>query len=761
MTIIGTKSPPKSSIIKQFWQNYSFNNLASLWYSVLITCLQIYIIVRAINRFSGYISLPWPNNDDGGQAPRDSINFYLFFIASSILIIPFFMIVSLMKIGNYPNDGRKLGHFDIRKCLHYLATNDDDDDETNHKWYRTLWKHSLPIGPILHLIMAMCLLFPRLITEAQLIRHGFLSKTNIWKTDFDFILKHFDDGKIYFNFFGLIQTINKTEQNSLLLFSDTATTLIGRYYMKNSHIFSNDYGTIMSPEMINIIIALLMITAKYSSVFWRINKQFSAILTFQLLLNSMQSLIAINTFEIGFKIFICDPTHMLIRFRESSSLSLMQLTLLTILYLATLQLSSVSLYCYGLLKYREYRYARTKYFQQKYENYLMVNLLPYLFALIFFIMMAITVGPLFYEYTIIYSGSLNIGALLMLIATIIYFLCWILMWILLATKTRWNFYYDDLENVDGDDPMANNNSSNNSSLLITNDGKIFKIKDNLATMAIVNFIQANGFEKNGHYININGCESLQQQHQRMTTTTKDSKLKSALKINHHHHHHHGTLSKNFRFSTNQRNVTDSSQTSYETLEKRINFDDREDSDSSDSGEYTTFHRLKRTYSFNPNTTRVKQMRNHHNETTATTNVAYGIMGNNPSNGNNRKIDSMKKNSHDQISDISSGFHSDGSNSLHCSLLVDDDTTTTTTMTQSAAERPTIRSISPMQKTSNLLLNQMFHHHHHHHDGNVKTKNILSTFKHPPSTVPATTIESSKLIEFTENPDYSKYYLPQL
>ena len=175
------------------------------------------------------------------------------------------------------------------------------------------------------------------------------------------------------------------------------------------------------------------------------------------------------------------------------------------------------------------------------------------------------------------------------------------------------------------------------------------------------------------------------------------------------------------------------------------------------------------------------MRNQHNETTATTNVAYGIMGNNPSNGNNRKIDSMKKNSHDQISDISSGFHSDGSNSLHCSLLVDDDDDNdndavykpTTTIKNSfenlmekiekaAAERPIIRSISPMQKTSNLLLNQMFHHHHHHHDGNGKTKNILSTFKHPPSTAPTTTtIESSKLIEFTENPDYSKYYLPQL
>ncbi|OTF77147.1 hypothetical protein BLA29_002352 [Euroglyphus maynei] len=72
--------------------------------------------------------------------------------------------------------------------------------------------------------------------------------------------------------------------------------------------------------------------------------------------------------------------------------------------------------------------------------------------------------------------------------------------------------------------------------------------------------------------------------------------------------------------------------------------------------------------------------------------------------------------------------------------------------EAAAERPIIRSISPMQKTtSNLLMNQMLFNDHHHHNEN-KSK-FLTTFKRPSQT--------SKLIEFTENPDYSKYYLPQV
>ncbi|XP_075676513.1 uncharacterized protein LOC113797793 [Dermatophagoides pteronyssinus] len=730
-----SKSESGSSIIKQFWQNYSLNNLASLWYSLLTTCLQIYLIIRAIYRFSAYISLPWPNN---GQAPEESINFYLIFIAISILIVPFFLIVSLMKIGNYSNDGHKIGLFNLGKYHRYLQMDDDNASTLNptSKWYRTLWKHSLPIGPVLHLLMSLCLLFPRLITDAQLIRHGFRSKSQIWKSDFDFLLKHFD-GKI-FNFFGLIQTINITEHYQIL--NEKTSTLGQQFFIRNSKfqkLFAEfEDNQAITPEMLNIFLALLMITIRYPAVFWRCSKTFSLILTFQLVLNSVQCLITINSFEIGYKIFICDPTLMLIRFRESSSLSIGQLSSLTFFYIIILQLSTISLYVYGLSKYREYRLARTKYFQYKYENYLLINLLPYVFAMIFFVIMSGIVGPLFYEYTIIYSGSLNSGALSMLLATIIYFICWILMWILLATKTTWNFYYDDLEFDSISTSTADNNNNNKASLLITNDGKFFKIKDNLATMAIVNFIQTNGFEK-CHHLNQQQKHHYQPITMKINGESATTTLKSSLKMN------HGTLSKNFRFSSS-RNNSNSNGKPYETMEKRINFfvNDNDEESDSDSGEYATFHRLKRTYSFNPNT---KQQRNIPSlnqdksrinlvdkfqmpATTTTANIAYGIM-----------CGGVGEKNVDHISDVSSGFHSDGSLNRHnCSLLMDQDDDNNKNSFENLMEKianpPMIRSISPLQKTNRIM---------------------FTTFK--PSSNPN---QSSKLIEFTENPDYSKYYLPQ-
>lgn len=565
------------SIFKQFWQTYSLNNLATLWYSALTTCLQIYLIIQAINRFSAYISLPW----SGGSAPIDSINFYMLFIASSILILPFFIIVSMMKVGNYANDGLKLGSFNINKCLKYL--NEDDHLDRNKSWSKIVWKHFLPIGPVLHLLMALCLLFPNLITDAQLIRHGFLNRSDIWKTDLDFILKRFN-GRI-FTFFNMIQTINQTEHRGLFsdIFSLSSQILSRNNRHHSSLIFNLNQSGHFSLEYINLIIALLMITARYPSVFWRINKSFAIMLTTQLVLNSLQSLIVFNAFEVAFKIFVCDPTHLLIRFRESSSLNLVQISILILFYLIVLQLSSISFYVYGLHKYREFRYARTKYFQSKYENdsFFFINLLPYIFAFIFFLMLAISIGPLFYEFAIIYSGSLSFSAFLMLSSTIGHFMFWILLWIVLAWKTQWSFDYEDVESSNdsfGDDESK---TMKQCSILITNQGKIFKIKDDIATMTIINFIQSNGFEK------IN--QNYKQSSFSMTKKSDESKRKSAFSLRSPHSHQ--TLSKSFRYSKRR---------TIDAAEKRINIEQTEQtkipqlSDSDD--EYATFYRVKRTYS---------------------------------------------------------------------------------------------------------------------------------------------------------------------
>lgn len=315
-----------------------------------------------------------------------------------------------------------------------------------------------------------------------------------------------------------------------------------------------------SAEFLNFIVALSVLTARYPSVFWRVHKQFSFILTLQLLLNSIQSIIAFNAFQVAFKIFVCDPTLMLIRFRESSSLSLVQLSWLLLIYIILLQFSTVSVYIYGLHKYREYRYARTKYFQMKYENLIVVNLLPYLFAMMFFLMLALTVGPLFYEFAIIYCGSLSIYALLILLSTIFYFLFWIILWIVLSLKTVWNFQFEDVETNDSSFSKKNGFSAKHASILITNQGKLFKIKDDLATMTIINFIQSNGFEKSKFDNDKLDCNPS----------------------------YHRTLNKNFRYNSYK------TQNLNENTSKINNIENNSDSD----GEYTTFYKVKRSYSLN-------------------------------------------------------------------------------------------------------------------------------------------------------------------
>lgn len=160
------------------------------------------------------------------------------------------------------------------------------------------------------------------------------------------------------------------------------------------------------------------------------------------------------------------------------------------------------------------------------------------------------------------------------------------------------------------------------------------------------------------------------------------------------------------------------------------------------------------------------------------NVAYGLTfleSNLPSiSGINHHFN--QDGSHqDRISDsISSGFHSNGS---HCSLVDENDDVdknNTTGSLESLMEkiekanvgRPNIRSLNSLQKTSEMISEQM-------------EPKLMSTFlnqnktnqnqQHFPRIIESNRLiddnilqqQSSRLIEFTENPDYSKYYLPEV
>lgn len=102
--------------------------------------------------------------------------------------MPFFVVATMMKIGNHSNDGVKIGS---KRRLQDPALEDDciyanyEEASTqrspghtprNRNMIRCLWKHTLPIGGLLHAISAICFLLPRILMEAPLISHGLLPR---------------------------------------------------------------------------------------------------------------------------------------------------------------------------------------------------------------------------------------------------------------------------------------------------------------------------------------------------------------------------------------------------------------------------------------------------------------------------------------------------------------------------------------------------------------------------------------------------------
>lgn len=317
-------------------------------------------------------------------------------------------------------------------------------------------------------------------------RLPFFCKADIWKTDLDVLFGKLNGYR--FTFFSQLRTINESEHRAL--FSESAT--LGQYFIRNSKSLSETFYELdesghFSIEFANFVVALLILTSRYPSVFWRANKCFSLVFSLHLLFNLVQSIFTYAAFQVAFKIFVCDPTHLLIPYRDASSLSLTQLGSLLCVYLLLLHMSSLAVHVYGIQKYRDYRYARTKYMQDKYQSKPWFSYFSYFLAMAFFLLLSVLVGPLFYEFVIIYCGSLSIAPLLFILSTIAYYTFCILFWMCLAIKTKWSFEYDDFES----DPFLAKKPANleHSPLVIINGATVYRVKEDIAKQAIVNFVQ--------------------------------------------------------------------------------------------------------------------------------------------------------------------------------------------------------------------------------------------------------------------------------
>lgn len=517
---------------------YTLNSLWSCWYGALSVVFQVFIISKSVTRFTGYLSLSWPKN----STPYAELNAYVILVGSGVILLPFFAVSAIMKIGNLANDGTKIGQdesdlpassfarskscpssssqlhrkkydslgkrsrISIANSTSCSVNLECDDSQLAESIYanfnqdsyghssnvpagrRTLplpassssssssppapkspsvlvniWKHMLPIAALLHVISAFAFLLPRTLMESQLIYHGFLPKSDLWKTEMDCILDFVQDGRL--ELLDFLDPINETEKAWLR--QSLASAANGASLISTTQIVSTDSSTSpliiqatrssiaqkldltpgsMSLEFVNLIIGLLIILVRYPSMFWRRCKSFATVMSIQMFVTAIVLLVVYSSLTILYKVHIVSPDRALLRYPNTFTLTTEQTVALAMFLILLLILSSALLTMYGRQKFAEWanrQMAKSFITTQGGQSNCFWGFLPHLLAFILLMVKALAAVPLMYDLIVVYCGSLDSASLVGAFAIAFYLLEYIILWLLLTVKHSWNFTLDD------------------------------------------------------------------------------------------------------------------------------------------------------------------------------------------------------------------------------------------------------------------------------------------------------------------------------
>ncbi|KAK9890752.1 hypothetical protein WA026_012100 [Henosepilachna vigintioctopunctata] len=450
------------------------NNLWSLWYGVLGCGIQAYTVVKGIKRLLGYSLLYWPEDI---SLPYLELNCSLGLVGAAVLLLPIFFVCAVFKVGNLANDGFKLGR-QIGMC-----SKEPPAEVLSHGGRCSLFKHGGPTAPFVHLVMAFCLLLPKLLMEAKLIEAGFLSQEWIWKTDLDFMVVH-RDRLVVLSFMTsnstnalpssisqarIVSGTNKPQSGSIFsptppgvplnhnpiahTVIKTLKDFIGHENHTNFHQTKDpELGHTLSLEYINLAIALMVYSVRYSAIFWSSNKCLGIVFSVQLLINSVHILLSYCGMTILYKVQIAGVwkslpllkhTNFVLMSNRSTPFLLNAQVTLGLYLLSTLLVvaSSLILYFYGHTRFNEFlnRECQRKIITLKRDSINKWSYFTHCAALCVLISVGICYAPLLHDNTFVYKGSLDDITLACIIGGILHLFLWVVIWLFLTIKQRWIF----------------------------------------------------------------------------------------------------------------------------------------------------------------------------------------------------------------------------------------------------------------------------------------------------------------------------------
>ncbi|XP_014289196.1 protein tincar [Halyomorpha halys] len=399
------------------------NQLWSIWYGLAVTALQAYIAFNSAKRLLEWFEYSW-ENEDGNE-----IEASLILTGIAILLLPIFLAASVFKVGNWANDGYKLGR--------HLSTCSNDITVSASTGFRAVWKHGGPTAPFLHLVSAFCLLLPNLLIQGKLIEEDLLPKEDVWKTDLDFLISSYD------RTVGLLPT-SSVENNSTKTtpVPVSSTTPIAQGFL----IFAGQDGQKIGPvtiEFFNYALALAVYAVRYPAVYWNTNKCWGAIFSFQLFINGIQNLFVYAGVCILYKVHVVGPSEVLktlpLKFGNHFFLLNSRVTLALLILTSCLVLSSsLVLYLYGYGRYSAFlsheKACKVISVEGREWGYL-----THCAALCVLLAITVVEGPLLVDLAVIYKSTLDSLVLFSVIAAVFHLFIWVVLWLILTIKQNWVF----------------------------------------------------------------------------------------------------------------------------------------------------------------------------------------------------------------------------------------------------------------------------------------------------------------------------------
>ncbi|ELT89781.1 hypothetical protein CAPTEDRAFT_224725 [Capitella teleta] len=387
------------------------NSLWLWWYCVLVLAMEGYLMYRAVLRCKSFNELSWKSSDK----PVVELYVYIGLIVISVMCFPFFIITSIFKIGNYANDGSRLGRDTSATLRPDLDSSGSSSDLHNGSgdvtWTQALWRHSGPLCHGFHVLAAFMLLLPRTLMDAQEIKYGFSDPDGLWRSDLDAVA--LDDVDVTY----------------------AGANLTNAYS-------SGVMTSAVSPEFINYVVALLFFGLRYAAVFWYTKMAYSFLFAFVMITNTAQfafSFCSVSVlYKFGVNMAAVQDLHLIL---PGGGTLILHLAACLLVHLAPTTLFNYG-YAQFTIKWQKFLITHFPLLTRRIHHdntSCCYGYVPNIHATCFMVAVVGLRAPIVYDYVMLYRVTEHRLIMAAIVMEAVFTFVWILVWFTLTVKQRWSF----------------------------------------------------------------------------------------------------------------------------------------------------------------------------------------------------------------------------------------------------------------------------------------------------------------------------------